>query len=128
MPFINYYLVAFIVFFLIDIVWLGLVAKKVYRRYLGSLMGPVKWVPAILFYLLFIGGVVFFVISPAVDRNSWSYALLVGMLFGFITYQTYDLTNLATLKGWSWQITIIDLVWGSFLGGMVAMVTFFIVR
>ena len=83
---------------------------------------------AALFYLIFIAGLVFFVINPAMEKNSWVFALLVGMLFGFITYSTYDLTNLATLKDWPIKITIIDLIWGSSLGGLVSTVTFFIAK
>ncbi|MBP7320884.1 MAG: DUF2177 family protein [Lachnospiraceae bacterium] len=78
--------------------------------------------------MIFIAGLVFFVINPAMEKNSWVFALLVGMLFGFITYSTYDLTNLATLKDWPLKITIIDLIWGSSLGGLVSTVTFFIAK
>ncbi len=129
MEFLKYYLIAFVVFLVIDLIWLGLIAKNLYSNYLGSLMAPrVNWVAAILFYLLFIVGLVFFVITPAVDKQSWSYALLVGMLFGLITYATYDLTNLATLKGWPLTITIIDLAWGSTLGGLVSLITYWMVK
>lgn len=127
--FIKYYLVALIVFLVIDLLWLGLIAKNLYSKQIGHLMSEnVNWIAAIVFYLLFIVGLVFFVIMPAIEKGSWSYALLVGFLFGFITYATYDLTNLATLKDWPISITIIDLVWGSSLGGLVSMITFFIVR
>ncbi len=128
MPFIKYYLIALAVFLVIDMIWLTLIAKNLYAKYLGELMGPVKWIPAIAFYLLFIVGLVFFVIHPAVDKASLVYALGAGALFGFIAYATYDLTNLATLKGWPWQITLIDLAWGSFLGAAVSTITYLIVR
>jgi len=111
MLFIKLYVIAFIVFFLIDMLWLGLIARNIYQRYLGHLLKPdVNWIAAIIFYLLFIGGLVFFVIMPAVSLESGGLirALLVGALFGLITYATYDLTNLATLKDWPIQITIID--------------------
>lgn len=127
--FIKYYLVALIVFLVIDLLWLGLIAKNLYSKQIGHLMSEnVNWIAAIVFYLLFIVGLVFFVIMPAIEKGSWSYALLVGFLFGLITYATYDLTNLATLKDWPISITIIDLFWGSSLGGLVSMITFFIVR
>jgi len=129
MVFLKYYLIAFVVFLVIDLIWLGLIAKNLYSNYLGSLMAPrVNWVAAILFYLLFIVGLVFSVITPAVEKQSRSYALLVGMLFGLITYATYDLTNLATLKGWPLTITIIDLAWGSTLGGLVSLITYWMVK
>lgn len=127
--YLKLYAIAFVVFLVIDLIWLGLIAKNIYAKYLGSFMAPkVNWIAAIIFYLLFIVGLVFFVIEPAVVKDSWSYALLVGMLFGLITYATYDLTNLATLKDWPLTITIIDLIWGSSLGGLVSMITFFLVR
>ncbi|PKK97476.1 MAG: DUF2177 domain-containing protein [Tenericutes bacterium HGW-Tenericutes-3] len=127
--YLKLYAIAFVVFLVIDLIWLGLIAKNIYANYLGSLMAPkVNWIAAIIFYLLFIVGLVFFVIEPAVAKDSWSYALLAGMLFGLITYATYDLTNLATLKDWPITITIIDLIWGTSLGGLVSMITFFLVR
>lgn len=121
--------VALVIFFAIDLLWLGLIAKNLYSKYLGFIMAPkVKWVAAIIFYVLFVIGLAFFVIHPAIDKGSWNYALLAGMFFGFITYATYDLTNLATLKDWPIVITIIDLAWGSFLGGTVSILTFLILR
>lgn len=129
MMFLKIFGVALVIFFAIDILWLGLIAKKMYSKHLGFIMSPsVKWIPAIIFYVLFVIGITFFVISPAIDKQSWSYALLAGMFFGFITYATYDLTNLATLKDWPLVITIIDLAWGSFLGGAVSILTFVILR
>ncbi len=129
MGIIKTYLIAFVVFFLIDLVWLVVVARKLYQQELGYIMSEKpNWIVAALFYLIFIAGLVFFVINPALEKNSWTYALLVGMLFGLITYSTYDLTNLATLKDWPIKITIIDLIWGTSLGGLVSTVTFFILR
>lgn len=127
--FIKIFLVAFVVFFAIDIIWLGLVAKNLYKKYLGFIMAPqVNWIAAVIFYIVFIIGLSFFVIEPALTKQSLSYALLAGLFFGFITYATYDLTNLATLKDWPITITIIDLVWGSFLGGAVSTITYLILR
>ena len=100
--FIKLFLIALPVFFVIDMVWLVLVAKKFYQEQIGFLMKPdINWFAAIIFYLLFIAGLVIFVISPAVEKQSWVYALIFGALFGLITYATYDLTNLATLKDWA---------------------------
>ena len=119
------YLLTFFVFFLVDIVWLGMVSKNIYSKYLGHLMSPnVNWVAAIVFYLLFIGGLVFFVIQPALLKESLQYAILVGGFFGLIAYGTYDLTNLATLKDWPIMITVIDLVWGTFLNAATAGITY----
>ena len=129
MGMLKTYFIALIVFFLIDLFWLVVVARKLYQQELGYIMSEKpNWIVAALFYLIFIAGLVFFVINPAKEKNSWVFALLVGMLFGFITYSTYDLTNLATLKDWPIKITIIDLIWGSSLGGLVSTVTFFIAK
>jgi len=123
--FLKLYGISFIIFFAIDLLWLGIIAKNIYQRYIGELLRPdVNWVAAILFYLLFIGGLVIFVLMPAVDSGSWVKALLLGAFFGFITYATYDLTNLATLKGWPIQITIIDLIWGTFLGASTSTLSY----
>ena len=127
--FIKTYLVTFAVFFAIDIVWLGVVAKDLYRKELGFIMADkANWVAAFIFYAIFIVGLIFFVINPALLKESWKYALGVGLFFGFITYATYDLTNLATLKDWPLKITIIDLIWGTSLGGLVSTVSYFILQ
>ena len=86
----------------------------------------VNWVAALLFYLLFIAGLVAFVIAPAVEKGSWVRALLFGALFGLITYATYDLTNLATLKDWPFVVTVVDMVWGMVLAGTVSVVTWLV--
>lgn len=129
MEVIKTYFIALGVFFIIDIIWLAVIAKDMYRKELGFIMSDQpNWAAAAVFYLIFIMGLVFFVINPALAKESWTYALLVGLFFGFITYGTYDLTNLATLKDWPLKITIIDLIWGSSLGASVSTITFFIVR
>lgn len=126
--FIKLFLIALPVFFAIDMVWLGLVAKNFYRDQIGFLMTPnINWVAAIVFYLIFIAGLVLFVISPAMEKGSWIYAILFGALFGFITYATYDLTNLATLKDWPLMVTIVDLIWGAVLAASVSTITYFII-
>jgi uncharacterized membrane protein len=126
--FLKSYAVAFIAFIAIDLVWLGFVANDLYKKHLGFIMRPKpEWTAAIIFYLLYLAGLVFFVISPAVEKQSWRYALLAGMFFGLVTYATYDLTNLATLKDWPFIITLIDLIWGTTLGGLVSIVTWWII-
>jgi uncharacterized membrane protein len=126
--YLKIYGVAFVAFIAIDLVWLGFIANNLYKKYLGFIMRPnPDWGVAILFYILYLAGVVFFVIHPALQKHSWKYALFAGMFFGLITYATYDLTNLATLKDWPVFITIIDLIWGTTLGGLVSVVTWFII-
>ena len=126
--FIKLYGIALPVFFSTDMVWLGLIAKNFYTKYIGLLMKTdVNWTAAILFYLLFIGGLVIFVISPAIEKHSIVHALLYGALFGLITYATYDLTNLATLKDWPLLVTVVDLAWGMVVSSAVSAITWLIV-
>ena len=125
--FIKLFLIALPVFTVIDMVWLVLVAKKFYQDQIGFLMKPdINWFAAIIFYLLFIAGLVIFVISPAVQKQSWIHALIFGALFGLITYATYDLTNLATLKDWPLLVTIVDLIWGTLLAASISLITYFV--
>ena len=125
--FIKLFLIALPVFFVIDIIWLVLVAKKFYQGQIGFLMKPdINWFAAIIFYLLFIAGLVVFVISPAVEKHSWVHALIFGALFGLITYATYDLTNLAALKDWPLLVTVVDLIWGTVLAASISGITYYI--
>jgi len=118
------YVITFICFFLIDMIWLGLIAKNFYRKHLGDLMSSrINWTAAVLFYLLFIFGLVVFVVQPAVLQNSPLNALLLGALLGLVCYATYDLTNLATLKDWPLLVTVVDLIWGAVLGASVSLVS-----
>ncbi len=119
---ITLYLMTLAVFFVIDMVWLGVVAKGFYRKHLGSMLSPkINWAAALLFYLVFIAGLLIFVIRPALAQGEPLKALLLGALFGLISYATYDLSNLATLKGWPIIVTVVDLVWGATLGGLVSL-------
>ena len=122
--FFKLFFTALPVFFIIDIIWLVLVAKNFYQKHLGFLMKPdVNWTAAIIFYLLYIAGLVLFVISPAMEKQSWVHALIYGALFGLIAYATYDLTNLATLKDWPLLVTVVDLVWGMAVSASVSVIT-----
>jgi uncharacterized membrane protein len=115
------YLLTLAIFFFIDMIWLGLVAKNFYRQHLGGMLSPkVNWTAAILFYLLFVAGLLLFVISPALGQGGTLQALWRGAFFGLIAYATYDLTNLATLKNWPLLVTVVDLAWGAVLGGAVS--------
>jgi len=126
--FLKVYAIAVPVFFAIDMVWLVLIARNFYKNQIGFLMKPeINWTAAILFYLLFLVGLVVFVISPALEKKEWTRALWSGALFGLITYATYDLTNLATLKDWPLAVVIVDMLWGSLLAASVSVITYFIV-
>jgi uncharacterized membrane protein len=108
-------------------VWLIFVAKNFYAQQIGFLMKTeINWSAAIIFYLLFVVGLIVFVIAPALEKNSWSHALIYGALFGLVAYATYDLTNLATMKNWPVLITIVDLAWGMTVAASVSIVTYLI--
>lgn len=121
------YLTTIVVFLVIDLTWLGVVARDLYRRELGSLMADsIVWWAAILFYLLFCVGLLVFAILPALDAGGVVRAAALGAAFGFFAYITYDLTNLATLRDWPVSVTFIDIAWGTFLGGAVAAVVYLV--
>ena len=123
------YAIALVIFLAIDMMWLTLIAKSLYAQHLGYLMAPkAKLLVAFLFYLLFVVGLQFFVLNPALASGSWRTALFAGMFFGLVTYATYDLTNLATVKDWPVLITAIDLVWGSFVSGITALLSFLVIK
>lgn len=125
--FIKLWVISLPVFFTIDMLWLGLIAKNFYRAQIGALMKPdINWAAAGIFYLIFISGLVVFVIMPAVEKGSWVHALIFGALFGLVCYATYDLTNLAITKDWPILVTIVDLAWGAALAASVSTVTYFI--
>jgi uncharacterized membrane protein len=123
------YALTFVVFFIVDMAWLGFIAKDLYKKYLGDFLSEqINWTAAVVFYLLFIVGVFIFAIMPSVEKNSVVSAVTLGALFGFFTYATYDLTNLATLKGWPITIVFIDILWGSVLTAIVSTAGFYIVK
>jgi uncharacterized membrane protein len=113
------------IFFIIDIIWLGVIAKGFYQRHLGFILSPdVNWMAAVIFYLMYIVGIIFFAVRPAVNGNSWGQAAVLGGLYGFFTYATYDFTNLATIKNWPIPIVIVDIVWGVCLCMLVATISY----
>ena len=123
------YLVAFFVFLGLDMIWLTLISKKLYQENLGYIMAEkVNFLAAVLFYLLFVGGMVFFVIHPAIQKDAPLYALAAGAFLGLLCYATYDLTNLASIKNWPLLITVIDLIWGTFVTGATCWLAALIVR
>lgn len=127
MYYAKLFLTAFTTFLVIDLVWLVVVARSFYKKYLGDLLKPdVNWAAAISFYVLFMIGLIVFVIQPALDKQSWAHALVYGGLFGFMTYATYDLTNLATLRDWPAIVTYVDIVWGTVLASSICTITYFV--
>ncbi len=123
--YIKLYFATLFAFFVIDIAWLGLVARTFYRKQLEFLLSPTtNWAAAIIFYLLFIVGILVFVVLPGLEDNSLQATILRAALFGLVTYATYDLTNLATMKNWPLLVTIVDLAWGTVLSIVVSCVGF----
>jgi uncharacterized membrane protein len=123
------YCLTLLVFLAVDFLWLGLIAKGLYQRYVGHLFSEqVNWAAAFLFYLLFVLGLMVFVIYPAIKANAMMQALWMGMLFGLVAYATFDLTNLAMLRGWPATITVVDILWGTVLSGLVSTAGYWITR
>lgn len=115
------YLAAAFVFLALDAVWLSAMASRLYQPHIGHLMAPtVDWLAAALFYPLYLLGLLVFAVRPALVQGRAAPALRLGALFGLIAYATYDLTNQATLRDWSWAVTVADLAWGAFVSGSAA--------
>jgi uncharacterized membrane protein len=118
---LKLYLLTVPVFFLIDMIWLGFVARNFYKEQLHSLLSPqVNWTAALLFYFINIAGILFFAVRPGLEAGSLARACLSGALFGFFTYATYDLTNLATLRDWPVLVSVVDIGWGTLLCTLVS--------
>ncbi|WP_286721083.1 DUF2177 family protein [Devosia sp. 63-57] len=129
MTFIAAYIGSAVVFFALDFVWLSFVALGFYRSEIGHvLLERPNLVPAAVFYLFYVVGVVFFAVLPALNNQSWLWALLAGIGLGLIAYGTYDMTNLATIKDWSWKVSLVDVLWGGFLTGISAMAGYWVAR
>ncbi len=126
LQFAYLYLLTIPVFFLIDMLWLGVLARGFYLDKLGGFLGPVNWTAAIIFYLIFLVGILIFAVAPALQSQSLSKAIILGALFGFFAYATYDLTNLATLKDWPIIVVVVDIIWGAVLSGSVAAISYLI--
>lgn len=123
--YLKLYALTIPVFFLIDMIWLGSLAKKFYGDNVGHLLSEkVNWKAALLFYIIYIIGILYYSVVPSLEDGNWQSALLLGSTFGFFTYATYDLTNLATLKNWSVKVVLVDIIWGMILCGAVAATSF----
>jgi uncharacterized membrane protein len=128
MTYVTGYVAALLTFLLVDMAWLGMMAPRFYRPTLGDIaISGVNLPPAILFYALYPVGLIIFATIPALKSGSISTAVVSGALFGFFTYATYDLTNHATLRNWTLQLTLIDVAWGTILAAITSAVTFWVV-
>lgn len=121
---LKLYLITFLTFLAIDSLWLGLVAPSFYRSQIGYIMAETpNYFAAGLFYLVFIFGMVVFIVEPGVREGTLMQSVSRGALFGLVTYATYDLTNLATVEGWPVLLTVVDLTWGTVLSAAVTLVS-----
>lgn len=125
MKYLFIYAIATVIFFGLDMAWLGLVAKNFYRQKLGFIFtGEVRWAAAVIFYLIYIAGILYFAIEPGLNGGGWQIALLNGVLFGLMCYATYDLTNMATIKQWPFVVVVVDIIWGMVLTGSVSVLAY----
>jgi uncharacterized membrane protein len=124
------YAITTIVFFLIDLIWIGVVAKNFYAMTIGHMLrDSVNWPAALMFYLMYIGGIVLFVLTPAIRSGSGiGHVALRGGLLGLFAYGTFDLTALALIEGWPIIVTIVDMAWGTILTAGTASGAFWISR
>ena len=124
------YIATGIAFAVIDSVWLRTMYTRLYQPEIGEMMmkNGFRLGPAIIFYLLYILGMMIFAVGPALLTGKWQTALIWGALLGFFCYMTYDLTNYATLKVWSTKVTILDIIWGTFLTGSASLVGFWVTQ
>ncbi|MBK8208639.1 MAG: DUF2177 family protein [Rhodospirillales bacterium] len=129
MKYVVAYLAAATTLFAIDLLWLGVIAKSFYRAQIGSLMlDQINIVAAILFYAVYVVCVVIFAVALALHTGSWRTAIVLGTLFGFFAYATYDMTNLATLRGWPIAMVVVDIAWGTCLTAISATAGFLVAQ
>ena len=129
LQFLKLYGVTGAVLFAADLVWLGVVAKDFYRRYLPTLLRPdVRWGPGLLFYLIYVAALVVFVVQPAIERKSLGRAVALGAFFGVTAYATYDLTSLALIRDFPTLVAVVDIAWGALLSAAVAGVGYAVGR
>lgn len=129
MTYVVSYLTVLLVFGALDAVWLTMMGNRLYRATLGDIMLPdLRYAPALVFYFMYPIGIVIFAVAPALKAGSVQPALMYGLLFGLFAYATYDLTNYATLRNWTLQITLADLVYGSIVTAVSASAAFFAAR
>ena len=126
MQFFTTYIAGLVAFLVIDFIWLKYIALSFYREQIGHLMldKPNLGI-ALLFYLLYVVGVVVLAVNPALEKGQWMTAALYGGLLGFVAYGTYDITNLATLKTWPPIVAVVDIIWGTVLTASVATIAYF---
>lgn len=126
---VKIYGITLVIFLILDSFWLAIISPGLYQQQIGHLLATqVNWAAAVLFYLLFIAGLVVFAVKPSLQQDSWKSALRTGAFFGLVCYATYDLTNHATMRDWPLMITAIDLLWGTFICGITTTISFFTIK
>ena len=124
--YLKLYLLTVPVFFIIDILWIGWLGRGFYKKQVGFILSDqINWAAAVVFYLIYIVGILVVAVVPALEKGLLTRAVLWGALFGFFTYATYDLTNMATIKGWPLAMVIVDVLWGTLLCALVAAGSFY---
>lgn len=119
------WITAAVVFGAADAIWLSQVGPRLYRPLIGEMLrDKILLAPAAAFYLIYVTGLVFLAIAPALQKQSWSHAAITGAVLGFVAYATYDLTNHATLRVWDIRVTLADMAWGAFASALTASVAY----
>lgn len=122
---IAIYAAGLISFLALDALWLGTMVPRFYKPAMGDLVAdPFQPLPAVIFYLIYAGGLAYFAIHPALASGKWTTALISGAALGFVAYATYDLTNHATLRGWPATVTLVDIAWGTIASGLAAAISY----
>jgi uncharacterized membrane protein len=125
MPYAASYFAALVFFLAVDIAWITTVMRPIFERNVGALLLETPRMGAAAgFYALYVAGLLYFAVAPAVSAETWRVAALNGAIIGFLAYGTYEATNLATLKGWSYEMLVVDVAWGMTLTAMTAVVGF----
>ena len=126
---ITSYLLASVIFLIIDVIWLSVTVKIFYKPQIGQLLNdkPIIWA-AVLFYLIYTVGLTLIIIKPAISNYDFFQAFWTGILFGIVAYGTYNLTNMATLNGWSINVVIVDMIWGGVLTAVSAKLTIYLTQ
>jgi len=129
MTYVLAYLGTVVAFLGLDFLWLGTVATGFYRSRIGGLLlDQPNFLASGVFYLFYVGGIVYFAVQPALTSGNWATAAIAGAILGFIAYGTYDMTNLATLKNWSPVVSAVDIAWGTVLTSFSAVVGYWVVQ
>ena len=129
MQFLKLYAATAAVFFALDLTWLGVVAKGFYKAQMGHLMRPdTQWVPAVLFYLIYVAAIIVLCVKPGLERESMGRAVAMGAVFGLAAYAAFDLTSLALLKDFPLKVALVDLAWGAFVTAAVSGASYAIGR